>query len=105
MTGNKKIFVCKKYKILTITFITGTGHQLTSMCDECKSQGQAKAMCWVGLLDGKAIGPFWVDGTMDRFVYADLLEEKVWPAVSRIATRNSVYFMLSHHTRKHFLFE
>ena len=50
-------------------------------------------MCWVGLLDGKAIGPFWVDGTMDRFVYADLLEEKVWPAVSRIATRNSVYFM------------
>ena len=63
------------------------------MYDECKSQGQAKAMCWVGLLDGKAIGPFWVDGTMDRFVYADLLEEKVWPAVSRIATRNSVYFM------------
>lgn len=46
------------------------------MYDECKSQGQAKAMCWVGLLDGKAIGPFWVDGTMDRFVYADLLEKK-----------------------------
>ena len=43
----------------------------------CKEQGMAKAMCWVGTLDGQIIGPIWVEGSMDQFVYKEMLEEHV----------------------------
>ena len=31
----------------------------------CKDQIMAKAMCWVGMVDGLIIGPIWVEGSMD----------------------------------------
>lgn len=73
-------------------------HRYWSPCNphtivECKTQNQRKVMCWTGLFDGKVIGPFWIDGTMNQFVYNCLLEEQVWPAVRHIATRNQLYFM------------
>lgn len=61
--------------------------------EECRSQGQQKAMCWVGLLNGKVIGPVWIEGNMDQFVYRDILEEQIWPKVRNIASRKQVYFM------------
>ena len=36
---------------------------------ECKTQSQQKVMCWTGLCDGKVLGPFWIEGTMDQYVY------------------------------------
>ena len=47
----------------------------------CKEQGMAKAMCWVGMLDGQIIGPIWVEGSMDQFVYKEMLEEHVLPLI------------------------
>ena len=60
---------------------------------QCKKQGQAKAMCWVGLYNGKVIGPLWIEGTMDQLVYRELLEDHVWPAVRGVATRQGLWYM------------
>lgn len=60
---------------------------------ECKTQSQEKAMCWTGLCNGLVLGPFWIQGSMDQFVYRELLEEKVWPLLKHRATREQLYFM------------
>ena len=60
---------------------------------ECKTQSQKRAMCWTGLVDGQVLGPFWIEGTMDQYVYNELLEKKVWPIVKNIATRRQLWFM------------
>lgn len=60
---------------------------------ECKSQHQQKAMCWTGLYDGKVLGPFWIEGTMDQYVYRSLLEDMVWPLLKGVATRKQLFFM------------
>ena len=36
---------------------------------------------------------YWIEGTMNQYVYRSLLEEQVWPAVRGIARRNQLYFM------------
>ena len=43
----------------------------------CKSQSQKKVMCWAGLCNGAVLAPFWIEGSMNQFVYKQLLEEKV----------------------------
>ena len=73
-------------------------HRYWSPCNphtiiECKTQNQKKAMSWAGLFNGKVIGPYWIEGTMNQYVYRRLLEEQVWPAVRGIARRNQLYFM------------
>lgn len=60
---------------------------------QCKKQGQAKAMCWVGLVNGKVLGPLWIEGSMDQHVYRELLEDHVWPAVRNVATRQGLWWM------------
>ena len=60
---------------------------------ECKTQGQKKAMCWTRLCNGQVLGPFCVEGTMDQYVYREMIEEKVWPLLRRSATMNQLYFM------------
>lgn len=60
---------------------------------ECKSQSQEKVMCWTGLCNGRVLGPFWLEGSMNQFVYKELLEEKVWPLLKHRATREQLYFM------------
>ena len=60
---------------------------------ECKTQSQQKVMCWTGLCDGKVLGPFWIEGTMDQYVYNELLENKVWPIVKNVAARQQLWFM------------
>ena len=61
--------------------------------EACKIQGGKKAMCWTGLVDGKVLGPFWLEGSMDAGVYRELLEDFVWPAVRGFASRKQVWFM------------
>ena len=60
---------------------------------QCKSQSNQKAMCWTGLYNGKVIGPFWIQGTMDRNVYNTLLKDDIWPSIKGVTTRHSLYFM------------
>ena len=60
---------------------------------QCKQQGVAKAMCWVFLCDGKVIGPVWIEGTMDQYVYREVMEDHVWPVIRHVATRNSLWLM------------
>ena len=50
----------------------------------CKDQSQAKAMCWMGLVNGQVIGPIWLEGTMDQHMYKAMLEEHVIPLISNI---------------------
>ena len=61
--------------------------------EQCKKQGQPKAMCWTGLYNGKVIGPFWIEGSMDQMVYRELLEDHVWPEVRHVATRQELWWM------------
>ena len=56
----------------------------------CKEQGMAKAMCWVGMVDGEIIGPIWVEGSMDQYVYQEMLEDHVLPAISN---KRGLWFM------------
>ena len=60
---------------------------------ECKTQSQQKIMAWVGLFEGKVIGPFWIEGTMNKEVYHDLLKNKIWPAIRSKVTRNQLWYM------------
>ena len=60
---------------------------------ECKSQSQQKVMCWSGLCNGEVIGPFWIEGSMNQFVYKKLLEDEVWPLLRHQASRTKLYFM------------
>ena len=59
----------------------------------CKEQGGKKAMCWIGLVGCRVLGPLWVEGIMDVEVYKEMLEDFVWPAVWGIATRIKLWFM------------
>ena len=49
-----------------------------------KYQGKKKAMCWVGVLKGTLLGPFWfVDArdnpvTLNQQTYLDMLQSKLW---------------------------
>ena len=42
---------------------------------------------------GQVIGPFWIEGTMNKDVYNDLLQNKIWPAIRSKVTRQQLYFM------------
>ena len=44
-------------------------------------------MCWAGPCNGAVLGPFWIEGSMNQFVYKELLEEKVWPLLKHKVTR------------------
>ena len=60
---------------------------------ECKEQqGGKKAMCWCGMVDGRVLGPFWVEGSMDSEVYRIMLEDHIWPSVKGSATRKKYFF-------------
>ena len=61
----------------------------------CKEQGMAKAMCWVGMLDGQIIGPIWVEGSMDQFVYKEMLK-KTCLATYQKQERNMVHARWRH---------
>ena len=60
---------------------------------EFKSQSQKKVMVWVGLFAGPVIGPFWIKGTMNKDVYNDLLQNKIWPPIRSKVTRHQLYYM------------
>ena len=59
---------------------------------ECKSQSQKKVMCWIGLVAGRVIGPFWIETSMNQDVYLNLLKDKVWPKLKRLTERNLLWF-------------
>ena len=60
---------------------------------ETKDQGGKKAMCWVGLVEGKVIGPVWFEGNMNGEVYKVGVLDHVWNKVKGQATRKGYYFM------------
>ena len=47
----------------------------------CPDQSMAKVMCWVGMVDGLIICPIWVEGSMDQYVYQEMIEEHVLPEI------------------------
>ena len=49
-------------------------------------------MCWIGLVAGRVIGPFWIETSMKQDVYLNLLKDKVWPKLKRITERNLLWF-------------
>ncbi len=54
---------------------------------QCRYQGKAKALCWVGILKDPIIGPFWfvdqngVNINLNQESYLDMLQTQFWPAV------------------------
>ena len=62
-------------------------------CVETKEQGGKKAMCWVGLVEGKVLGPVWFEGNMTGEVYREEVLEFVWNKVKGVATRKGYWFM------------
>lgn len=50
-------------------------------------QSTVKSMCWMAIgANGTIIGPFWVDGTMNRTCYVRMLREKVKPHLDKMGT-------------------
>ena len=41
--------------------------------DRYWSPVMAKAMRWLGMVDGLLIGPIWVEGSMDQYVYQEMM--------------------------------
>ena len=62
---------------------------------ECKSQSQQKEMCWTGLSDGKVLVPFWIEETINQYVYNELSKDKVWPLLQHQVYRKKLYFICS----------
>ena len=66
--------------------------------EECRYQGKAKAMSWVGILDGAIIGPFWFLDNFGQPVnvnqenYLEMLREKVWPCLEEKNTTRHIWF-------------
>ena len=54
-------------------------------------------MCWTGLMDGKELGPFWVDCSMNGMENNEMLKDLVWPAVRATATRNQTGHLSNNH--------
>ena len=52
-----------------------------------------KTMCWVGLVNGRVLGPFLVDGNMIREDYQEMLVDHIWPAVRGTVTWNQIWYM------------
>ena len=50
----------------------------------------AKAMCLVGMLDGQIISPIWVEGSMDQFIYKEMLKKRVLPLIKN---KGGIWFM------------
>ena len=50
-------------------------------------------MCWVGLVEGKVIGPVWFEGNMNGELYKVGVLDHVWNKVKGQATRKGYYFM------------
>lgn len=38
-------------------------------------------MCWMGLVDGQAIGTIWLEGNMNKHVHKEMMETQVNPAI------------------------
>ena len=89
--SDKKYFVLKQCpnRKSNVCWSPSNPHVLV----ECKSQSNLKVMCWTGLYNGKVLGPFWIEGTMDILVYNSLLKDQVWTLVKGVATRQQLDFM------------
>jgi hypothetical protein len=49
-------------------------------------------MVWAGVWSGGRVGPFFFDGTVSAETYLNLLNEKVWPRISRRVRREELWF-------------
>jgi hypothetical protein len=60
---------------------------------ECKKAHGAKAMAWVGIIDGRCLPVVWFNGSVNGEVYLNqVLKETVWQSVKNIATRKLYWF-------------
>ncbi len=66
--------------------------------EECKFQGKVKAMCWIGLLDGDIMGPFWffdesgAPANVNQHRYLEMLNTQVWPCLQNRRNLRHVWF-------------
>lgn len=59
---------------------------------EVRDQGVSKVMAWVGIVDGQVLPITWFDGSVTGEKYLDMLENKVWPAIKGVASKNKYWF-------------
>ena len=59
--------------------------------EQCKKQGGAKVMAWVGMVDGQILPIHWFEGSVNGEKYLDMLKNVVWPAVRSKATRRGYW--------------
>ena len=60
---------------------------------QCKKAHGKKAMCWVGIVDGRCLPVVWFEGSVDSKVYLEkVLQGAVWPSVKGVATRKQLWF-------------
>ena len=49
-------------------------------------------MCWAGLVDGKVILHWFDEGSVNQWVYLDMLENVVWSEIRSVNTRRNYFF-------------
>ncbi len=49
-------------------------------------------MVWAGGWSGGRVGPFFFDGSVSTETYLNLLNEKVWPKISRSVKREKLWY-------------
>ena len=49
-------------------------------------------MVWAGVWSGGRVGPFFFDGSVSTETYLNLLNEKVWPKISRSIKREKLWY-------------
>ena len=61
--------------------------------DENRVQGGRKVMAWAGLINGKVVIHWFLEGErINQHNYLDMLKTVMWPAVSHVATRRQYWF-------------
>ncbi|RZC38231.1 DDE 3 domain containing protein [Asbolus verrucosus] len=62
------------------------------ICQETHTQWSQKVNLWAGILGLHVIGPFVIDGSLNGAKYLQLLNNKILPAVRRIAINGKIIF-------------
>ena len=63
---------------------------------ECSNQKKAGVMVWAGLIKNHIIGPFFINGSVTRQVYLQLLQQRVWPALQAIMGEEEEFVVFQH---------
>lgn len=87
ITGLNIIFSDEKYYTANFGELRGWGLKSDPNQRPLKyhwGQSTVKSMCWMAIGANGIIGPFWVDGTMDRAAYVRMLREHVKPFLDKM---------------------